>query len=354
MSSIETTLNLKRIEDIGGEEGKNSTVWKGYDEQLNAYFAVKEIKKDKLQKQLENGDRVSFFDEARKLYNSAHPNVVSVQHSTDCKDNVYISMPYYKNGSLNSLMNQRFLTVREIIKYSLDFLGGVHFIHTNNLTHFDIKPTNILFNDNMKAMIADFGLSKYTDKFGLAKYTVFYRSHFPPECYEVDVASKAVDIYQAGLTLYRMCNGNNNYKTQFSKLKDENKVKEAILKGQFPNKTFLPHIPKKLRRIINKALKTDPDDRYATILDMMNDISKVEENLDILFRVTGKTFKWEIETSEPMIEIIQLEKKETTFILSGKKRNKSSGIERNIAKLNEKEYDNIKEAFKVIEQYLSE
>lgn len=64
------------------------------------------------------------------LYATEHPNIMGVKYATQDEHYIYISMDFYKNGSLNSLLQKRFLTVREIIKYSLEFLSGLHFMHT--------------------------------------------------------------------------------------------------------------------------------------------------------------------------------------------------------------------------------
>lgn len=357
MSKLDTILRLQIIDDIGGDEGKNSTVKKALDHQLNAHFAVKIIPKSKLIKDFGSDDENLFFTESKMLYQNQHPNIVKIQHASSCDENVYFSMPYYKSGSLNQLMNSRFLTVREIIKIALEFLSGIHFIHTNNLLHFDIKPTNILINDNGKAMISDFGLSRYTDDYGLSKYLYFYTSHYPPECIESNIATKQADIYQAGLTLYRMCNGNAYFKQQYEFLKSQGdeKLITAIKKETFPTRDYFPHIPVKLRKIINKALKSNPDDRYSTVLEMMNDISKIEESLDVKFNTDNSSYHcWNIDVSETSIDQVSIFLKDGTIISQGKKINKISGKEINISSLAKKGYKDYKEVFKVVEKYIKE
>lgn len=264
-------------------------------------------------------------------------------------------MPYYKNGSLNSLMGKKFLTVREIIKYSLEFLSGIHYIHTNNLLHFDIKPTNILINDNGKALVTDFGLSRYTDNLGVTKYSQFYLSHYPPECIGTEVATKYADIYQAGLTLYRMCNGNVDFRHQYETFKAQgmDKLRNAIKREKFPDRTYLPHIPTKLRRVVNKAIKSNPDDRYETILDMMNAISKIEENLDTRFYLENDNiYVWEKDISETNYDRIKVIFDKNGIVSQGKKVNIKSGRETNISKLNKSGYNNTKEVFKFVEEYI--
>lgn len=356
MNNLDTILKLEIIGDIGGEEGKNSEVKRARDHQLGADFAVKIIPKVKLIKDFGSDDENLFFQEAKMIYRNQHPNIVKIQHATSCDHNVYFTMPFYKNGSLNSLIDKKFLTVREIIKFSLEFLSGVHYIHTNNLYHFDVKPTNILINDNGKAMLTDFGLSRYTDNYGVAKYSKFYLSHFPAECIGTDVATKHADIYQAGLTMYRMCNGNIDFHNQYEHWKKQNKLADAISKEKFPERSYLPHIPIKLRKAINKALKSNPDDRYQTIIDMMNDISKIEENLDTRFyQENDSTWTWEKNNeSSTHFDKVSIKVNTNGIITEGFKIRFSDGKATNISNLNKTGYNDTKEAFKFVEKYIKD
>ena len=90
-------------------------------------------------------------------------------------------MPYYKNGSLNQMLDYKNLTVREIIKYSLDFLSAIYYMHDNNIIHCDIKPNNILINDKNQAILSDFGSAIRLDINGLGKLKNVYYKHIAPE-----------------------------------------------------------------------------------------------------------------------------------------------------------------------------
>ncbi|WPC44669.1 serine/threonine-protein kinase [Clostridium sp. JS66] len=271
-----TQLKFDLLEAIG-QEGKNSTVYKAFDSQLNENLIVKKISKKAINEDYNNTDESNFFNESRLLNDVKHPNVMPIKYASEDEQYIYISMPYYKNGSLNNLLNKKFLTVKEIIKYSLEFLSGVHYIHTKGLIHFDIKPTNIMIDDNNKAVITDFGLAKYIDSYGLARPNKLYNLHMPPEVNKYTDFSNKADIYQSGITLYRMCNGNKVFHSMFKYWNTKGQARQAITEGNFPNRKFyLPHIPIKLRKIINKALNINVDERYETILDMINEISSIE------------------------------------------------------------------------------
>lgn len=101
-----------------GAEGKNSRVFLAHDKHLDAEIVIKEMPQNSA-----NLEKIA--KEAKVLYASSHPNVVQIQYACKDDDNFYIAMPFYRNGSLKSLMAERYLTAREIIRYSIQFINGV-------------------------------------------------------------------------------------------------------------------------------------------------------------------------------------------------------------------------------------
>ena len=183
-------------------------------------------------------------------------------------------MPLFQKGSLNSLIDTRPLTVGEIVKYSIDFLSGLHHIHSKRLVHCDIKPTNILVSDSNDAVLTDFGLAHYLDEKGLTMIDKFYHFHRAPETIHNNTISHHSDIFQAGLTVYRLCNGNVFFKNQLGRFAnkegviDIDKFTKAIFEGKFPDRSaYLEHIPQTLRNYIRTALQPNPEDRYQSVLD---------------------------------------------------------------------------------------
>lgn len=277
MKYTKTNLEFKEIGPLGNNEGKNSEVFLAKDVQLDADLVVKKMEISKFQGIEE------YFLEAKMLYESKHPNIMEIQWASKDDKFIYLSMPHLKKGSLNALINSRYLTVREIIKYSLDLLSGVSYIHSKNMVHLDIKPTNILLDNANRAVLTDFGLSRYINANGIANQRNNYIPHIDPEWFLHSGRTVLSDIYQIGLTLYRLCNGNEILEQQLSQLKVDSKdrLKEVVLNGKYPNRNyFLPHIPLKLRKIIKKSLEIDINKRYNNVIQIMNDLSNIDENLD--------------------------------------------------------------------------
>lgn len=301
-------VNFQIIEDIGAE-GKNSDVFKIIDTALNAEMVLKRINKTKIP------DAEKYFDEARIVYHNRHPNVVEVNYACQDNDFIYITMPYYRNGSLSSVIKVRHLTLREIIRYSVQFLSGLHSIHSKNLLHFDLKPDNILLSERNEAMLSDFGLAKYMDEYGFSQPDMLYHKHIPPEATFTRDFSTAFDIYQAGLTMYRMCVGSECFNQQFNSYVgqqgfDRERFKSDLESGKFPDRNAMPvHIHRKVKTAITKCLEVSPDNRYESALEIVNAISDVDENyLDWQYESDSYIQKWSKKTTSGILQCIEVDR----------------------------------------------
>lgn len=328
-----TQLNFETKSEIG-QEGRNSKVFLAHDKQLDGEIVVKRIEKSKIP------NASDYYNEAKVLYNSLHNNIVRVNYGYSDNDYIYIAMPFYKNGSLKKIIDQRFLTVREIIRYSIQFLSGLNHIHTKGLIHFDVKPDNILISDNNEALLSDFGLSKAMNTLGFAQQGFVYPKQIPPEKFSQTHFSIHYDIFLCGLTIYRMCNGNKNYNNQFT-FKTEQEYIDAIIAGRFPDKNFyLPHIPKKLRSIINNCLEVNPTDRYSNSLELVNELGKIDKNLDWLFEPNSSGDKWTLDNDDKFYTLSLTRNRNGSFDILTQKTMKSSS---RTTKITDKCSNNIEE-----------
>lgn len=279
-SKAEVTFDL--IEELG-HQGQNSKTYRAYDHQLDAEIVIKQLTKAKL------ASPANFFDESKALYTSSHPNVVQIQYACEDVDFIYLAMPFYSQGSVKSLITGQNLTVREIVTIGCQALSGLHNIHSKKLIHFDIKPDNILLTDRREALVSDFGLAKQTT-YGVALQDRMYGKMIPPEGLKTDTFDLRFDIYQLGLTLYRMCNGDEEFYDQYGKFcpngnLDRNAFRAAVLAGTFPDrKKFPPHVPQRLRKVVRKCMETDPSNRFASAIEVANALAAVD----------GTTLDWRL------------------------------------------------------------
>ncbi len=293
---------FKKLEEIG-HEGRNSKVYRAHDKNLDAEIVIKEIEKK------DGFSSDDYFKEAQALYKSTHPNIVQICYACDDDKMVYVATPYYRNGSLKKLMARKSLTVKEIIRFSTHFLNGLHNVHSKGLIHFDIKPDNILISNRNEALLSDFGQSKPINKYGLAQQPMLYGKQYPPEFFgnAQCIFDNRFDIYQAGLTMYRMCVGDEEFNQQFSKYTSWPEFGGDVRSGKFPDRKAYPlHIPKKLKTVINKCLKPNPIERYNSPIEIVNAFADIDGSIlhwQYTFDNHKRTWRQEIDGTVKMIEV---------------------------------------------------
>ncbi len=286
-------LHFRLDEEIGAY-GRNSQVYRAHDPQLDANLVIKKVGKALM-------DADDYFRESSLLYGSAHSNVVPVLYACQDDEFIYLAMPLYAHGSLKALMARRHLTVREIVVFSAQLLSGLHHIHSKRLVHFDIKPDNVLISDRGEALLSDFGLAKPRDPNGVAGQDRLYGKMAPPEAFRTDQFDHRFDIYQFGLTLYRMCVGDADYYAQYSSFVvngelDRVAFRHAVTNSQFPDTAaskYPEHIPERIISVVRKCLQTDLENRYQSVIEIVNDLASVEgELLDWQYQVTSENRSW--------------------------------------------------------------
>lgn len=291
---IKTNIDFEILEKINSE-GVNSTLYIVKNVQLNKEFILKKIDKKTL-------DKNKYFEESQKIYNLKHSNIINIESISYDENYIYISMPYFKNGSMLNLIKSRNLKIKEVVKYALEFLSAVDYIHTKNIIHCDIKPSNILIDDSNCAVLADFGLSLYLNGYKKANLKNVYYKHIAPEQSYTSVVDEKIDIYQIGTTLYRMANGNYEYNKQLKKYKNIDEIKLACKEGKFPiRKKYLPHVPIKLIKIIEKCIKVNPDERYKNVSEIIYDLRQISFFPDYEYKIYKDFQVWENKTTNQKI-----------------------------------------------------
>lgn len=327
---IKGEINFTSIERIG-DLGWNGEVLRGFDPQLSTELAFKRIAKKGL-----NDDPARFFEEAQMIQKARHANIVEIKYACADADNIWLAMPLYQNGSLQGVLNRRTLTSREVIRYGIDLLRGLQHVHSQKLVHLDVKPANILLSDSDTALLADFGCTRIMDDQFLVDPVAAYPLHQVPERFKASKLGLEADIYQAGLTLYRLCNGDalffssiGGHKTS-DEIKDNkvrNKVNEKIKSGKYPDRSsFLPHVPKRLRLAICKALALNPDDRFRSAAEFIDALSVVDTGLDWQFSESPQGLSWTLDGAS-MFTRIQMIPSTTnaTVTITSTKTNKLTG-----------------------------
>ena len=161
-----------------------------------------------------------FLKEARNIANLKHPNIIAIYDIFEENNTAYYVMEYHPEGSLWSLVDkQGAMNEKQALHYIQQVALALKHIHNHRIMHLDIKPENILIDENNNAILIDFGISKVYDKHATvpmhktprSSIVTFSPEYAPIEQYTTDgVAefSPATDIYSLGATLFTLLTGN--------------------------------------------------------------------------------------------------------------------------------------------------
>lgn len=261
--------NRYKILDHLGTGGM-ATVWLGYDTILDRNVAIKTFKID-----ANDEDAVKRFNrEAKAVTSLSHPNIVSIYDVENEGDFYYLILEYVEGMTLKDYMvkNPR-MPIETIVHISKQIADGLCHAHQNGIIHRDIKPQNILMNENLTCKITDFGIARAYGDTTLTQTnqmlgTVYYLS---PEQARGNVATAQSDIYSLGILIFEMITGQIPFK-------GESAVAIALkhLQEELPDiDKYRENIPQSVKNIVLKATMKNPNERYISSKELAEDLVTV-------------------------------------------------------------------------------
>ena len=157
--------------------------------------------------------RLKFLKEARAIAALNHKHIIRIIDIFEENGTAYYVMEYAGGGSLCDKVKSGALSETDAVRYIRQVASALKFIHSKRMMHLDIKPANILLNDDDEAVLIDFGLAKQYDDSGTQTSTTpvgISHGYAPMEQYRrggVKNFSPATDIYSLGATLYKLVTG---------------------------------------------------------------------------------------------------------------------------------------------------
>ena len=198
-----------------------------------------------------------FRDEYMIVFNCHHTNLIHPTHFSIFKEVPYLVLPYCKAGSSEKLIG-KLTDPEDIWKYILDVSSGLAYLHALQppIVHQDIKPGNVLIDENQNYSITDFGISAKSGKGG-SNFEDEERSgtlaYMAPERYhEGSEPSPASDIWAFGATLYEIITGNVPFGEEGGWVQVEHDVAMPALPQD---------LPADIQRLIYACLDADPGKR---------------------------------------------------------------------------------------------
>ena len=265
--------DYERLERLGA--GNFGEVWLVYDRALAVQRAVKFVNPDRIQ------DPTNFYQEPQTLMALRHKNIVRVEDAGRLPNgSLYIAMEYLRRGSVESVFRGRPVPLVQGAKILCDLCWGLEYAHNQGYIHRDIKPANILLGPNEVAKLSDFGLAVRVPR-GETASPYGYLTHVAPEVFSDNATTTLSDVYALGVTAYRLTNGDGF----LPQINDVGILQDAVLAGEYPERNhYRPYVPAKLRRIINKCMAVDPDERYQTASAFRRQLEALEFKCDWKWR----------------------------------------------------------------------
>lgn len=288
------------LHDVLGEGGMG-VVYRGYDRELERPVAVKLIRKGHEDGSLGRRE-LALINEAKSMAQLRHPNVVAVYDVGSFRSGdrqligdgtpdsgLFVVMELIDGVSLDRWLSARTRPVAQIVRTLLDAGRGLAAAHDAGVLHRDFKPTNVMVGSDGRVRVVDFGLATPTtsrtvpsgrpigDDEALdtedvrcpAVEIVGTPAYMAPEILAGSSPTPQGDVFAFGVTLFEALYGRRPHL---------GRQRAEIMNAIYGNDIAWPRrserVPRKLHRVLERALAWDPDRRYASIDAVVADLQR--------------------------------------------------------------------------------
>ncbi len=203
-----------------------------------------------------------FESEAHLIARLEHMNIVPLYDYWRDPDGAYLVMRWLRGGSLHDLIHQQgALSIEETVQILEQMAQALHIAHRNQVIHRDIKPGNILLDEDGNAYLADFGIAKdhaLIDKHTSPDAIIGSPDYLAPEQARSEAVTPKTDIYSLGVVIYEMLAGEH----PFPNLNAIERLYKH-LNEPLPTLNMLENsISTDVNEVIQKATAKDPQQRF--------------------------------------------------------------------------------------------
>src|SRR5262249_29982921 len=192
------------VEKLG--EGGMGVVYKGRDARLGRSVALKFLSASTAQSTEACHRGLS---EARAIAALNHPNIATIYEVGENEGAPVLVLEYLPGGTLRSCLDAGPIAPGDIVQYGIQIADGLAYAHSHGLVHGDVKPENLIFTEDGRLKLTDFGLARFYGEHtvtlhGVISGTPMYMS---PECLQGWPADCRADIFSLGVMLEEMAGG---------------------------------------------------------------------------------------------------------------------------------------------------
>jgi eukaryotic-like serine/threonine-protein kinase len=266
-----TTLNGRyRLEARIGTGGM-STVYRALDATLQRQVAIKLMNREVAS----DSDQLERFRrEARAVAQLSHPHIVGVIDAGEDEGRPYIVFEYVEGETLKERIRRLGrLPIAEAVAYAIEIARALGAAHARHIVHRDVKPQNVLIDEEGRAKVTDFGIARTLDEEGLTSDgrvlgTTDYVS--PEQALGHSVTGQS-DLYSLGIVLYEMLTGEVPFQGESQVAVAMKHVREEVPDVQHRR----PEVSSALAAVLETATAKRVEQRYADDAELIADLEDV-------------------------------------------------------------------------------
>jgi serine/threonine protein kinase len=239
-------------------EGGMAVVYKGFQESLNRYVAIKVLRGELARDQQ---FIARFRREALAAARLNHPSILHVYDAGMAHGVYYIVMDYAPGGTLKELIRQGPMSAERAASFVAPIAEALDYAHRQGLVHRDVKPTNILLTEDGRPLLTDFGIAKALyehSQLTQSGTSIGTPDYMAPEQIRGEPVDGRTDIYALGIVLYEMLAGHVPFRA---------KTAAALLYQHMneqppPLRSLNIDVPFWIQAVLDRALAKRPQDRF--------------------------------------------------------------------------------------------
>jgi serine/threonine protein kinase len=256
-------------EELGS--GGMATVYRAYHQRLDRDVAIKVLH---AAFQADADFQARFDREAKIVARLEHPNIVPVYDFDEHNGQPYLVMKHLEGQTLKDVLDQRTLTLDEIVRILDAVADALTYAHEQGVLHRDVKPSNIILDERGNPYLTDFGLARIvqtgesTLSAGMIVGTPNYVS--PEQAEGESEISEKSDVYSLGVLLYEMVvgrlpfRGRNPYATVHMHIYESPPLPSEVN----------PEVPTPVEMVLLQALEKDPTARHQSPRALADDFKR--------------------------------------------------------------------------------